>query len=109
MDRIDQRIQLIFKIHFAPVIVGIEPNVDPFSAEDHVQVVVSYDFVILVVSTMGELICFHRYHCIVDNFAVIDSAAVRAIAITGIQSSVMGEIVKFFIYSLPHQQFPACG
>jgi len=109
MDRIDQRLQLIFKIHLAPVIIGVEPNVDPFPAEYHIQVIVSYNFVLFVVTTMGELICFHGYHCIIDNFAVIDSAAVRAIAMTGIHGSIMGEVVKFFIYPSSYQQFSAGG
>jgi len=82
---------------FIAELIGVEPDIDPFTREGVEQIVVPDLFVHRVVGLVLVFVSLDGKHRVANELAVIDAAADRTIAVVGINRLVVAEAFEMIV------------
>ena len=103
LDFIKQNIDSIFQVDLARLCpVRIEPDEDPLSRMNHVQVIIPDLFVIRIVVFVCILVRLDRQYRIPNQFAVVHSSSMRTPAVSSVQWLVMHKSLKSGLDRVSH-------
>jgi hypothetical protein len=77
---VEERTDLVLQVDTV-LFVRVKTNENPLTRMDHVEVVVTDLFIMLVVAPMGKLVRFDAKKSVADEFTVIDPSTVSAVTV----------------------------